>query len=81
VGRPGAGRLLGAAGLGAIAVALTPIIARAAEEAPKYDTGDTAWVLTSSALVLMMTVPGLAFFYGGSSAGRTSCRRSCTASS
>ena len=64
-GRPGAGRLLGAAGLGAIAVALTPIIARAAEEAPKYDTGDTAWVLTSSALVLMMTVPGLAFFYGG----------------
>ena len=64
-GRPGPGRLLGAAGLGAIAVALTPILARAAEEAPTYDTGDTAWVLTSSALVLMMTVPGLAFFYGG----------------
>lgn len=33
--------------------------------APKIDTGDTAWVLTSSALVLMMTAPGLAFFYGG----------------
>ncbi len=59
------GRLLGAAGLAAIAVALTPVLARAAEEAPTYDTGDTAWVLTSSALVLMMTVPGLAFFYGG----------------
>ncbi|MDP3937135.1 MAG: ammonium transporter [Deltaproteobacteria bacterium] len=29
------------------------------------DSGDTAWILTSSALVLMMTVPGLAFFYGG----------------
>ncbi|MFT4042023.1 MAG: ammonium transporter [Gordonia sp. (in: high G+C Gram-positive bacteria)] len=29
------------------------------------DTGDTAWILTSSALVLLMTVPGLAFFYGG----------------
>lgn len=29
------------------------------------DTGDTAWVLTSSALVLMMTIPGLALFYGG----------------
>jgi Amt family ammonium transporter len=36
-------------------------------EAPKptFDTGDTAWVLTSSALVLMMTLPGLALFYGG----------------
>ena len=29
------------------------------------NTGDTAWVLTSSALVLLMTMPGLAFFYGG----------------
>jgi Amt family ammonium transporter len=29
------------------------------------DTGDTAWVLTSTALVLLMTVPGLALFYGG----------------
>lgn len=31
---------------------------------PKIDTGDTAWMLTSAALVLFMT-PGLAFFYGG----------------
>jgi len=31
----------------------------------KIDTGDTAWMLTSSALVLMMTAPGLALFYGG----------------
>ena len=31
---------------------------------PKLDTGDTAWLLTASALVLLMT-PGLAFFYGG----------------
>jgi Amt family ammonium transporter len=29
------------------------------------DTGDTAWLLTSTALVLMMTIPGLALFYGG----------------
>tara|TARA_B100001057_G_scaffold177263_1_gene178098 strand:- start:7477 stop:7704 length:228 start_codon:yes stop_codon:yes gene_type:complete len=29
-----------------------------------YDNGDTAWVLVSTALVLIMT-PGLAFFYGG----------------
>ena len=31
----------------------------------KLDTGDTAWMLTSTALVLMMTVPGLALFYAG----------------
>ena len=31
----------------------------------KVDTGDTAWILTSSALVLAMTMPGLALFYGG----------------
>ena len=29
------------------------------------DSGDTAWILTASALVLMMTLPGLALFYGG----------------
>ena len=29
------------------------------------DSGDTAWMLTSSALVLFMTMPGLALFYGG----------------
>jgi Amt family ammonium transporter len=37
----------------------------AAADAPKLDTGDTAWMLTSTALVLMMTIPGLALFYGG----------------
>ncbi|RCS22411.1 ammonium transporter [Phyllobacterium salinisoli] len=37
----------------------------AAPAAPAFDTGDTAWMLTSSALVLMMTIPGLALFYGG----------------
>jgi Amt family ammonium transporter len=45
----------------------TPAVAQdaaAAANAPKLDTGDTAWMLTSSALVLFMT-PGLAFFYGG----------------
>ena len=35
-----------------------------AAEAPVIDTGDTAWVLISAALVMLMT-PGLAFFYGG----------------
>ncbi|WEV48785.1 ammonium transporter [Acinetobacter sp. ESL0695] len=32
---------------------------------PKLDTGDTAWVLISTALVLLMTIPGIALFYGG----------------
>ncbi len=32
---------------------------------PKLDSGDTAWMLTSSVLVLMMTIPGLALFYAG----------------
>jgi Amt family ammonium transporter len=40
--------------------------AAAAEPAkPAIDTGDTAWMLTSTAIVLMMTIPGLALFYGG----------------
>jgi len=42
-----------------------PPAAPPAAEAPKLDTGDTAWMLTSTALVLMMTIPGLALFYGG----------------
>src|SRR5207247_6321238 len=33
--------------------------------ADKINSGDTAWMLTSTALVLLMTVPGLALFYGG----------------
>ncbi|HNL43014.1 MAG TPA: ammonium transporter, partial [Ottowia sp.] len=39
--------------------------AAAAAPAPKIDTGDTAWMLTSTLLVLLMTIPGLALFYGG----------------
>ncbi len=39
--------------------------AAAAPAPPKIDTGDTAWVLVSTALVLAMTAPGLALFYGG----------------
>jgi ammonium transporter, Amt family len=37
----------------------------AATAAPKPDSGDTAWMLVSTALVLCMTLPGLALFYGG----------------
>jgi len=41
---------------------------------PKVDSGDTAWMLISTALVLMMTIPGLALFYGGMVARKTCCR-------
>ncbi|MCB1652218.1 MAG: ammonium transporter [Alphaproteobacteria bacterium] len=37
----------------------------AQETASGFDSGDTAWMLVSALLVLMMTVPGLALFYGG----------------
>ena len=33
--------------------------------APKLDSGDTAWMLTSTTLVILMVIPGLALFYGG----------------
>ena len=46
-----------------IPAAITPEAVPAAE--PTVDTGDTAWVLVSTALVLLMTIPGLALFYGG----------------
>ena len=51
----------------ALATALVLGIASPAFAAPppKLDTGDTAWMLTSTALVLMMTVPGLALYYAG----------------
>jgi ammonium transporter, Amt family len=45
--------------------ALVAMTGAAFAAAPKIDSGDTAWMLTSSALVLMMTIPGLALFYGG----------------
>jgi ammonium transporter, Amt family len=51
--------LSGAAALASLA---TPAFAG---NAPVPNPGDTAWMLTSSALVLMMSIPGLALFYGG----------------
>jgi Amt family ammonium transporter len=53
----GAGRL--------VAVLFTLLAARSASAEDTLSAGDTAWMLTSSALVLMMTLPGLALFYGG----------------
>lgn len=56
-----------AALLGALAATLGATAASAQEAAPEavLDTGNTAWMLTATALVLMMTIPGLALFYGG----------------
>jgi ammonium transporter, Amt family len=51
----------GDAGTAAQVVAAAPAIPTAKD----VNAGDTAWVLMSSALVLLMTIPGLAFFYGG----------------
>jgi Amt family ammonium transporter len=45
-------------------LAMAAVPAFAADEA-KVDTGDAAWMLVSTALVLMMTVPGVALFYAG----------------
>ncbi len=39
--------------------------AAAAAPAPKIDTGDTAWMIVATALVMLMSIPGLALFYGG----------------
>jgi Amt family ammonium transporter len=60
-----------AAPLGRFTAAALPLLlagaARAQEEAaaPTADPGHTAWVIAATALVLMMTLPGLALFYGG----------------
>jgi Amt family ammonium transporter len=53
------------AALGGATLAAATMSAPAFAQAPALDRGDTAWMLTSTALVLMMTIPGLALFYGG----------------
>jgi ammonium transporter, Amt family len=50
-------------GLAALAVGL--LAANAAYAEPTINKGDNAWMLTSTVLVLLMTIPGLALFYGG----------------
>src|SRR5437870_177474 len=64
-----AGRAVGAAFVLFLST-LSAMAQTAAAPAPAATTnsinsGDTAWMLTSTALVLMMTIPGLALFYGG----------------
>ena len=57
-------RFLARCGSAAAFLAMAAVPAFAADEA-KVDTGDAAWMLVSTALVLMMTVPGVALFYAG----------------
>ena len=57
-------RFLARCGIAAAFFALAAAPALAGDEA-KVDTGDAAWMLVSTALVLMMTVPGVALFYAG----------------
>ena len=47
------------------ALVLGPVSALAQTPQPKFDGANTAWILTASALVLFMTLPGLALFYAG----------------
>src|SRR5689334_16818410 len=51
------------AGLAGLALTIAPAFAAATPD--PLNSGDTAWMITSSALVLLMTVPGLALFYAG----------------
>ena len=47
----------------ALLASAPPAMAQTA--APTLNTGDTAWILTSTLLVILMSIPGLALFYGG----------------
>jgi ammonium transporter, Amt family len=47
------------------AVVAAPAAAPTPAPAPKLDSGDTAWMIVATALVMLMTLPGLALFYGG----------------
>lgn len=48
-----------------IMAAAFPALAQGSSAMPEFNSGDTAWMLVSALLVLMMTIPGLALFYGG----------------
>jgi ammonium transporter, Amt family len=51
--------------LGVIGMAVVDCMAQTAAAPAKIDTGDTAWMIVATALVMLMTLPGLALFYGG----------------
>ena len=51
--------------VGSIIPLLLVSLSFAQDQTPKLDTGDTAWMIVATALVMLMTLPGLAMFYGG----------------
>jgi ammonium transporter len=65
-------KLIGTAALASLLLALpalaqdaAPEVAEVVEEVATADTGDTAWMFVSTIIVILMTIPGLALFYGG----------------
>jgi Amt family ammonium transporter len=54
-----------AASLIAMVALATPVFAQAADQPAKIEPADTAWMISASGLVLMMSLPGLALFYSG----------------
>src|SRR5690606_23412484 len=65
-------KLLGSATLASLLLALpalaqdaVPETVAAVEEVATIDTGDTAWMIVSTLLVILMTIPGVALFYSG----------------
>ncbi len=63
--RPGTRGMTILRGALALLSLLAPLLAPAQDAGPVLDTGNTAWMLTSTVLVLFMTIPGLALFYAG----------------
>ena len=58
-------KILSIASLTGLATSFASVAAFAADAAPVPNKGDTAWMLIATVLVLLMTIPGLALFYGG----------------
>src|SRR5262245_30416701 len=58
-------RVRAVSGIAAVSLALMASPALAEAPGPKIDAADTAWMISASGLVLMMTIPGLALFYCG----------------
>jgi Amt family ammonium transporter len=52
-------------GLGAALLLMLPIMVFGADTPPPPNKGDVSWLMTSTVLVILMTIPGLALFYGG----------------
>ena len=51
--------------MGTTALIFAFFVSKSAYAADNLSSGDTAWIITATALVLFMTLPGLALFYGG----------------